>query len=64
VGEEAMENAVDVRKNLLVEILQAMVLTACWSDLEDIKILCANKNFSQKGTTSVSTGDAFLKVLL
>jgi hypothetical protein len=32
-----MEKAVDVRKNLLLEKSQAMVLAACWSTLEDIE---------------------------
>jgi hypothetical protein len=36
VDKEAMEKAVDVRKNLLLENSQAMVLAACWSTLEDI----------------------------
>jgi hypothetical protein len=35
-GKEAMEKAVDVRKNLLLENSQAMVLAACWGTLEDI----------------------------
>jgi hypothetical protein len=37
VGEEAMEKAVDIRNNLLMENSQAMVLAACWSTLEDIE---------------------------
>jgi hypothetical protein len=37
VGDEAMEKAVDVRKNLLLKNSQAMVLAACWSALEDIE---------------------------
>jgi hypothetical protein len=37
VGKEAMEKAVDVRKNLLLENSQAIVLAACWSTLEDIE---------------------------
>jgi hypothetical protein len=37
VGEEAMEKAVDVRNNRLLENSQAMVLAACWSTLEDIE---------------------------
>jgi hypothetical protein len=37
VGEEAMEKDVDVRKNLILENSQAMVLAACWSTLEDIE---------------------------
>jgi hypothetical protein len=38
VGEEATEKAVDLRKNILLENSQAMVLAACWSTLEDIEI--------------------------
>jgi hypothetical protein len=37
VGEDAMEKAVDVRKNLRLEHSQAMVLTVCWSTLDDIE---------------------------
>jgi hypothetical protein len=37
VGEEAMEKDVDVRKNLLLEKSQAVVLAACRSTLEDIE---------------------------
>jgi hypothetical protein len=39
VGEEAMEKTVDVRKNLLLKISQAMVLAACWSTFEIIDTL-------------------------
>jgi hypothetical protein len=53
VGKEAMDKAVDVRKNLLLENSQAMVLAACWSTLEDIEtfslfpeILCVDTTFS------------------
>jgi hypothetical protein len=37
VAEKEMEKAVDLRKNLLLENPQAMVLAACWSTLEDIE---------------------------
>jgi hypothetical protein len=37
VGEEAMENAVDVRKNLLLENSQAIFVAVYWSTLEDIE---------------------------
>jgi hypothetical protein len=37
VGKEAMEKAVDVKKNLLLNTSKAMVLAACWSTLEDIE---------------------------
>jgi hypothetical protein len=36
VEEEAMEKALDVIKNLLLENSQAMVLAACWITLDDI----------------------------
>jgi hypothetical protein len=38
VGKEAMEKTVGVRKNLLLEKSQAMVLAAYWSTLEDIEM--------------------------
>jgi hypothetical protein len=37
VGEEAIEKAVDLRKNILLEYSQAMLLAARWSTLEDIE---------------------------
>jgi hypothetical protein len=37
VGEEAMEQVVNVRKNLLLKHSQDMLLAACWSTLEDIE---------------------------
>jgi hypothetical protein len=36
VGEYAMEKAVDVTNNLLLENSQSVVLAACWSTLENI----------------------------
>jgi hypothetical protein len=51
VGEEAMEKAVDVRKNLLLENSQDMVLAACWNALEDIETFSLFPEISSVGTT-------------
>jgi hypothetical protein len=60
VGEEAIDKAVVVRKNILLENSQAMVLAACWSTLEGIEtfslfpknIKCGHYIFNKQGETS------------
>jgi hypothetical protein len=51
VGEKAMDKDVGVRKNLLLENSQAMVLVACWSTLEDIDTFSLFPEISSVDTT-------------